>query len=66
MPVVRGGWRMTDYKFVRGDRVARCACGHIQLDEAEGVTKIQHCRTCRVTITVKVRNGKLTYGERRT
>lgn len=52
--------------FVEGDRIARCLCGHVELTEAEGVTKIKHCKTCRVLITLKCKAGRLTYGHRRT
>lgn len=53
-------------KFVEGDRIARCLCGRVELTEAEGVTKIKHCKTCRTVVTLKCKNGRLTYGNRRT
>jgi len=53
-------------KFVEGDRIARCTCGHVQLTESEGVTKIKHCKTCRITISLKCKGGRLTYGNAKT
>lgn len=52
--------------FMERDRIARCICGQVELTEAEGVTKIQHCKSCRTLVTLKCKNGRLTYGNRRT